>query len=382
MRHFASAVVVLAMTAVAPAGGMSAGDAFLSEIRSHFAAWDADHDGKLSFGEIDVACTDPAVKGDTAAAAATLRNVAKLRNLMPAEYATALADPSADGKPNGYVRAFEANQKTIAMLKRDLFAAPPEPDMLGQGRLGDCFLLAGLGTLCHADPARLQKMITATPGGNTHVAFGNGQTVVLPAPTEAEACIGAHTRNNGLWANAFEKAVGARFMAHAKTDKYKTPFAIIGVGGTPNTVLTMITGHKCVRVGCEDFQKPGKLDGDVRTKRLDAVRDALEQAFKDGRLIVGGTGDINAGETVVPGLFYDHSYGVFGYDRKTDVVTFWNPMGGAFKPKGDPGLKYGYPTSYGQFQCPLADTVLWFGSFSIETTEPVDPAPGKVASNG
>ncbi len=72
------------------------------------------------------------------------------------------------------------------------------------------------------------------------------------------------------------------------------------------------------------------------------------------------------------GLFYDHSYGVLGYDRGPTVVTFWNPVGNAYKPKGPPGLEHGYPTSHGRFDCPLVEAVMWFGSFSVETDEPAD----------
>jgi hypothetical protein len=66
---------------------------------------------------------------------------------------------------------------------------------------------------------------------------------------------------------------------------------------------------------------------------------------------------------------------VLAYDRATDVVTFWNPLSNGFKPKGEPGLQNGYPTSYGHFTCPLREAVRWFGSFSIEQAEKLEPTP-------
>ena len=55
---------------------------------------------------------------------------------------------------------------------------------------------------------------------------------------------------------------------------------------------------------------------------------------------------------------------------KNDSVTFWNPFGNKYVPRGPAGLEHGYPTSYGRFVCPLPEAVQWFGSFSCETDEP------------
>jgi hypothetical protein len=213
-------------------------------------------------------------------------------------------------------------------------------------------------------------MVAELPDGRTAVHLGNGETVTLPSPTDGEVCIGAGTLNDGVWGNVFEKAIGHVLLERQRSGKFVTPFQIIGVGGGPNTTLSILTGHACKRVGCEDFQKPGKLAGPERTARLEAMRKELVDAFASHRLVVGGTADIHDGETVVPGLYYDHSYGVLAYDRATDTVTFWNPMGNGFTPRGEPGLAHGFPTSHGKFDVALPDAVMWFGSFSIETDQP------------
>ena len=351
---------------------------FIAQVRLHFAGWDADHDGALSEAEIERALDDPAMTGPAGAAIATIRRsyyaYARYRPLtLDRLTATAAAGDAARVPP--YESFFAADLKKIDKTNRDLFATgKPDLETLGQGRLGDCFLLAPVGTVAFCQPERMKQMVTVQTDGQYAVHFGNGQTVTLPPPTDAEVAIGANahnTMNDGVWANVFEKAIGQLLLERQRTTaKFVTPYEIIGVGGSPATPMSILTGHKLRRVGCEDFQKPGKLAGAERDRRLNEMRDALDAAFKSGHLVVGGTADISGGETKVHGLYYDHSYGVLGYDRAADVVHFWNPMGNGFKPNGPAGLENGYPTSHGRFDCPLAEAVMWFGSFSIETDEP------------
>ena len=380
MLHHPRLPAVLALlTLAAGAEPTTAPSGFLEQVSAHFARWDGDHDGVLSADEIELALADPANQGPAGAAAATLRRAIranpKISPVTLDRLTTAVNGP-ADLKPPAYEAIYQSALKKIATTNRDLFApGDPHVQTLGQGRLGDCFLLAGVGTLAACQPDRLRRMIAVDPDGRVAVTFGTGQRVVLPPPTDGEIVIGANAHNSfndGVWANVMEKAIGRVYLDRQKTPRHVTPYSIIGVGGTPNTPLSLITGHACRRVGCEDFQR-GKLAGDERARRLDAVRDELAAAFKSGRLVVGGTADIHAGQVVVPGLYYDHSYGVLAYDRTSDVVTFWNPMGNGYTPKGEPGLTYGFPTSRGRFTVPLAEAVMWFGSFSIETDQPVPP---------
>ena len=119
------------------------------------------------------------------------------------------------------------------------------------------------------------------------------------------------------------------------------PYSIIGVGGSPHTPLGFLTGHTTERLGCEGFLKTDLSPAD-RAAKLDEIRDKLVAAQKAGKLIVGGTADIGGPQVKVPGLYYNHSYAVLNYGRATDTVTFWNPMGNRFTPKGPPGLADGY----------------------------------------
>jgi hypothetical protein len=349
---------------------------FLNQVRSNFIQWDLDHDGILSADEIEKAVDNPKVKGPAAAAAAAaaLRRAIRANPGISPVTIDRIAD-SLHERPSpkipGYTSMYDGALKRINEAHHELFVSgQPRNDTLAQGRLGDCFLLAPLGTVAYCQPEKLKKMLTETADGQIEVRFGNGEVVKLPRPTDAEIAIGASTLNDGLWANVFEKSIGYLYLQRQKTPRHVTPYDIIGVGGTPNSPLSILTGHKCTRVGCEDFQKE-KLSPEDRNKKLDEMRKALQDAFTEKRLVVGGTADIHAGEIVVPGLYYDHSYGVLNYDRKSDTVTFWNPMGNHYTPRGDPGLEHGFPTEHGKFQVPLTQAVMWFGSFTIETDQPL-----------
>ena len=131
--------------------------------------------------------------------------------------------------------------------------------------------------------------------------------------------------------------------------------------------LEILTGHVVKRSSCADFHS-GKLGAKAREQKLAEVRQRLTEAVRHGRLIVGGTGR-RGKQTIVPGLNYSHSYGVLAFNPKTDEVTFWNPHGNRYTPKGPPSLKTGFVTEHGRFTMPLRDAVMWFGSFSIETAE-------------
>ena len=350
------ALVLVALTGGAAPATTPTGNGFLQQVRARFQQWDGDHDGTLSADEIERALADPANAGPAGAAAATLRrsfySYSKFRPITLSHLTAAVDhDPSvtAEGQPKvpPYEAMYEADLKKIERTDRAVFATGlPRVETLGQGRLGDCFLLAGVGTVAACEPERMKGMVTPLPDGRVKVQFGGGQSVTVPAPTDGEIAVGADaygSADDGVWGNLFEVAIGQVMLDRQRKPRYVTPYQLIGVGGTPNVPLGILTGHACTRVGCEDFQKAGRLSGAAREARLDAVRDALVAAFKAGRLVVGGTGGLKGGEAIVPGLYYDHSYGVLGYDRGSDRVTFWNPMGNAYRPKGAPGLNARVP---------------------------------------
>ncbi len=259
----------------------------------------------------------------------------------------------------------------IHSTNHELFVAgSPKLESISQGHLGDCFLLVSLGTCAYRDPARLTKMMQPAADGKVAVTLGSEKHLEMNLPTDAEIAIGATTRNTGLWAAMYEQAIGDAMLRRQKSDKHVTPLSLIGVGGSPHVPLEILTGHIVRKHGCEKYRTPKDEHG-ASAADLTPLRDDLKLAFAEKRLVVGGNAPIGK-QAIVKGLYYNHSYGVLDYDEKTDTVLFWNPFGNTFKPSGPDGLEFGYTTTNGKFRVPLAEAVMWFGAFSIETDEKVE----------
>jgi len=372
MRSLSLAALLIALSIWCPTARgeqpRAEADEFLQQVRAHFAAWDRNGDGKLSADEVELAVDDPATKGTAAAAAGALRRGIRMQKLDSITLDQLTADATSSKLPH-YQAMYKAALERITAARHEIFVSDtPALESLGQGHLGDCFLIATLGTVARNDPARLKTMFHAREDGKVDVTLGGGRKLIIDPPTDAELYIGVRNQNDGLWAALFEKSIGTIYLEKQKERRHVTPLSIVGVGGTPSSVLNLVTGHVVRRLGCQQFQK-GSLSPAERTKELDNLRQQLAAAMHDHRLIVGGTAPLGGSETVVPGLYYNHSYGVLAYDEKTDQVTFWNPFGNHFTPKGPASLKTGYPTEHGIFTMPLEDAVMWFGAFSIETAE-------------
>ncbi len=348
----------------------SADPRFFQEVEKHFRAWDRDGSGGLSVDEIELAVHDPRVKGTAAAAAASLRRAVRAHQELAPLTLPQVEGPKGRAARPPYEAMFATALAKIERAPRELFTADaPRVDRLAQGRLGDCFLLVSLGTCAARDPERLRSIMKAHGDGTVRVHFGDGHNVEVAAPTDAELALGASTSDTGVWANVYEKAVGTILMGRQTTHRNVTPLAQIGGGGSPADPLEILTGHEVKRHACDPYRHPRDRSG-ASVADLAPLTRTLKAAFADRRLVVGGVGD-KGDRTGVPGLYFAHSYGVVDYDPKFDVVTFWNPMGNKFTPKGPEGLARGYVTEHGLFRVPLKEAVIWFDSFSVETDEHV-----------
>jgi hypothetical protein len=253
-------------------------------------------------------------------------------------------------------------------LNRALFAdGGPKVETVAQGNLGDCFLIASLGACAYRSPERLTKFMQLQPNGKVLVNYGNGRQVELDPPTDAEILIGVRSGNTGIWANVYETAIGAELQRRSTSGRHVTPLGQIAGGGTPNVPMQVLTGHRSRRHGCELYRNTVDARG-ASADDLTPLQEDLKLAFAEGRLIVGGCGP-KGKQALVKGIYYNHSYGSLEYDEATDTVLFWNPLGNKHTPSGPEGLEFGYTTSHGRFRVPLKEAVMWFGSFSIETSE-------------
>lgn len=350
-------------------GGIGAQTPFLDQARSHFAQWDINKDGEVSVGEIDRAIASSKTKGATAAAAVSIRRALKGKKI-PVDHLTldklsqsVPRPPDQKTKIPDYEAMYNTALKKIAVSRTELFGTEgPSLDSISQGRLGDCYCLAPLGAMLHRNPKQVKAMFTPSADGKVIVHLGR-EKVEVPPLTDGELALFASTKTQGIWVQTYEKAMGIHLAAKKK--QLTTPIGAVGAGGSAGTALGLITGHRFDRFSCKPFKDEALSESEKKAK-LESLRKGLESAVRDQRLICGGTPK----EVKVPGVTPNHAYAILHYDRKTDLVTFWNPHGQTFKPKGEPGLEFGYPVAKGKFQVPLKEAVNWFGGFTWEMAEP------------
>ena len=363
-----AASLALAFTGCAIAE-TNAPPAFLTVVTAHFAAWDRNHDGILATNELDALVADPRVAKQEAAAVAALKRASRSRTIklppLTLESIPALAtNKPAAGSPDLARMYREGMTRLGNATHRELFASGlPKLETIHQGKLGNCFCLAPLGAMVHRNPKQVADLFTARGDGTYRVQLGK-QAVLVTPPTDAELAMTASNEQDGIWVNLYEKAVGqARNEARPPAERAGSALDALARGGSAGTMLALITGHEITRFSFK-FAKDPAVAGKEREAKLKELSEQLAAAAAARRLMTCGTL-----KTTTPGLTPNHAYAVLDYSAKTDAVTLWNPHGGKFSPKGDPGLKNGYPEKDGVFELPVRDIVQQFSGMAFEVTE-------------
>lgn len=349
--------------------GLTAAEAptFLEVVTTRFERWDRDHDGVLAVAELDALVADPLNKGDEAAAIAVLKRAARSTRMKIPPLTLSYVKEAVGAAPSAtrpdFAKMFKEGQAVlVSATKREPFPdGSPRLDTVHQGRLGNCFCLAPLGAMVHRDPQQVVRLFARQADGTYLVTLGKRSVRIAP-PTDAELAMTASNEGAGLWVNLYEKAVGTA-LNEAKPVEQRTgsPMDVLAKGGSAGTMLEFITGHPIRRISFV-FAKDAKVDEAGRQAKLRELRTQVEAAAREQRLMTCGTLAVTT-----PGLTPNHAYAVLGFDAKTQQVRLWNPHGGAFKPKGEPGLTAGYPMKDGIFEIALAEWPKQFSGMAYET---------------
>jgi len=344
---------------------------FFTVVHARFDMWDANKDGVLSKTEVDGLVVNQSIKGTEAAALASLQMMqnSKKIELPPVTKSYLQSQVALDGKTGQpdfqrrYINAYNKIQKS----GRALFSGPINLEDMHQGRLGDCYLIAPLGSLVHRDPNVIKKMFVEQSGSGYTVRFADGHTVKVPALTDAEVALTGTTEGHGLWLAVMEKAIKKKKKKEGgNTIDPDSVAGNIGRGGSTMRFIPLLTGHQGKSLSFHEKDSPLKAaEARVRVKLPD-VRQILVKGMADHRMVCCST----TTDVGVPGLSSRHAYAVLSFDASRDVVTIWNPHGNKFVPKGPAGLTNGFPTTDGKFTMTLAEFVKAFRSISYEGPEP------------
>ena len=354
---------------------------FTSIVRANFEKWDTNHDGTLSREEVNQLLEDPTIKGDDAAALAAIKGTCHHRAFTPItlSFLREYQDGTDQGKrakiqqvdganvDYDYDKVFIGCKGKIDATARELFArkVPHLEDLKQSHFVGDCYFLAGVGSLLNRDPRELCDMMASNSDHSFTVRFRNGNTQTVSAPTDAEVALGACADRDGLWATVLEKAY-EKLRQQSGTSKGEVEegereYTAID-GGSPRMSIEVMTGHSSKgrlfpngAAECEKFAPAARkmLSHMNTTHSIAATAVGPRHKMKEPR-------------PAPPAVGGGHVYGVLGFDEKTDRVTLWNPMGINFSPTGSEGLENGYETKNGIFSMPLIEFLQVYSGIGIE----------------
>jgi hypothetical protein len=190
-----------------------------------------------------------------------------------------------------------------------------------QGALGDCYLIAALGSIADSSQMAIRRMFTWNGDGTWTVRFYyNGKadyvTVNRCLPVSNGQLIfdgyGSNysNANNSLWLPLLEKAY-AQWNETGKTLQYTNTNSYLGIeGGWMGTVYQQALGYATLNY--------------MSTSAYNAKTTLVEALANHQAVTVGTIYSPNYNTT---GLFGNHAYNVLSYNGTSGRFTLYNPWG-------------------------------------------------------
>jgi hypothetical protein len=192
-----------------------------------------------------------------------------------------------------------------------------KPEAVYQGQVGDCWILACVGSLAATPHGKqsIKNMIEDNGDGSYTVTFPGDpkHPVTVTELTQAELAHGAAPTENGIWVAVLEKAYG---KYKGQQDDNPTRVRTDSIrGGDPQEAMELLTGNTA------DLRS-------LKDDSIEATHEKLTEAVRMGRPMTAGIDDEENRDTKTAdalGLPNNHEYSVIGY--KDGKVKLRNPHG-------------------------------------------------------
>ncbi|MBS0188438.1 MAG: hypothetical protein JSS51_10230 [Planctomycetes bacterium] len=381
---------------------------FVTVLQRNFKAWDKDKNGLLSPAEIEEVLTDPKLKGEDAAAAATVKCVArdKFYVVKRVDVPTIKEDirltskrergrePGDDWLLPNWQQAFTVVWWRVMNWDEAKGAGvPTDISTLGIHYYGSRVFPVVLAGLVTQQPQAAQGMVSAgVGGGKTKIETPLWSVEIDPVTIAQGASCStfgnawARTVECGLDAFNAERFPQATF--NGKTATFENLFHIV------QDYITLLTGRQSTvmyfraatggRNGQQfDYQPLGNPEG-LATSLVQPVGQALTKkrvvvARGDNNTMMGANTKGPAKlVSLPPGIPPFVCATVLSMDAKN--ITLWMVDSGNFSPKGAPSITNGYAITGGKLTMPVTDFVQVFSGIVIET-DSAGSIPGQSRRN-
>lgn len=237
-----------------------------------------------------------------------------------------------------------------------------KPEACKQGKIGDCYFMAGLASLAGSNPQAIKDMIKDNGDGTYTVTFPGApdDPITVEKPTESELSHYAHPGKYGNWPAILEKAYGKYCNEHW----YRRGPKNLGGGDVDQDGAD---GGSLRNAGLRILTGKGVDSDNMSLTSEEELKAKLTEAFKDGRPVVccitnelGSLVGLADNKVDGLGIPAGHEYTVVGYDEKTGKVKIMNPWG-----HGEPCDASGNPLDGkddGVFELTLAEFKKYFSS--------------------
>jgi len=363
-------------------------------LQRNLKAWDKDRNNMLSPLEIDAALADPKLTGDDAAAAGTIKCVARdgrwrvrrvdvatiqddlriVRNRKPGDVF------NEDWFTPDWQEAFEVARKRGKAM--DTPFSPPDLNTLKVDPYGSDVFIAVLGATVNWDAPLAQSTVYSLPDGKVQLMLPLWKKPFGPI-TDAQAMSVSTTGN--AWAAAVQCGVDLlnqeRFPQAAYDGrvlnfdesfaKVQSWFAILM--GNQATITTFRSATGTRKKDGWEYRPLGSPEGlasqvlQVLGKGVGRGAYPMAIALTHGSAIVAANAKGPASQGPLPRGIGQYSYfAIVGIDAKAKTITLWSPRGGNFAPEGGASIVNGYATTNGKWTMPLNDFVLVFSGMVVE----------------